>query len=128
MNKLEQEARNWMKEKYMYGISAKAYQVAACETAIFPKEKATEYLTLGLSGEAGEIANKVKKFIRDGAPPDEYEAKKIEIGYEIGDVLWYIAALCRDLDIDMAEVALKNLAKLKSRQERGTIKGGGDNR
>jgi hypothetical protein len=51
MNKLEQEARNWMKEKYMYGISAKAYQVAACETAIFPKEKATEYLTLGLSGE-----------------------------------------------------------------------------
>ena len=43
-------------------------------------------------------------------------------------MLWYIAALCRDLDIDMAEVALKNLAKLKSRQERGTIKGSGDNR
>ena len=59
----------------MYGITGTAYQIAACDTAIFPKNKAMEYLTLGLTGEAGEIANKVKKFIRDGAPQDEYEAK-----------------------------------------------------
>ena len=97
MNKLEQEARNWMKDKYMYGITAKAYQIEACKTAIFPKDKATEYLTLGLTGEAGEIANKVKKFIRDGAPPDEYQAKKIEIAYEIGDVMWYCAVLAAEM-------------------------------
>ena len=57
------------------GITGTAYQIAACDTAIFPKNKAMEYLTLGLTGEAGEIANKVKKFIRDGAPQDEYEAR-----------------------------------------------------
>ena len=61
---LELEAKQWIKEKYMYGITGGAYQIAACDTAIFPKEKALEYLTLGLTGEAGEIANKVKKFIR----------------------------------------------------------------
>ena len=72
MKKLEQEAKNWMKEKRMSGITGTQYQEQAGSTAIFPKEKATEYLTLGLTGEAGEIANKVKKFIRDGAPPDEY--------------------------------------------------------
>ena len=64
----------------------------------------------------------MKKMLRD----DTFN--KDAIAEEIGDVLWYIAALCRDLEIDMAEVALKNLSKLKSRQERGTIKGSGDNR
>ena len=128
MNKLEREARNWMKEKYMYGISAKAYQVAACDTAIFPKEKATEYLTLGLTGEAGEIANKVKKFIRDGAPPDEYEAKKIEIGYEIGDVLWYCAVLAEEMGMDLGHIMENNLQKLADRKARGTLSGSGDNR
>jgi len=117
-----------MKEKYMYGISAKAYQLAACDTAIFPKEKATEYLTLGLSGEAGEIANKVKKFIRDGAPPDEYEAKKIEIGYEIGDVLWYCAVLAEEMGMDLGHIMENNLQKLADRKARGTLSGSGDNR
>ena len=60
MNKLEQEANNWMKErKMMSSITATEYQIRA-ETAIFPKEKALEYITLGLTGEAGEIANKVR--------------------------------------------------------------------
>ena len=72
--------------------------------------------------EAGEVQGKVKKMLRDGT------FNKDAIAAEIGDVLWYIAALCRDLEIDMAEVALKNLSKLKSRQERGTIQGSGDNR
>ncbi|MAL10745.1 MAG: hypothetical protein CMF74_13920, partial [Maricaulis sp.] len=75
---LELEAKNWMKERQLSSITAADYQARACETAIFPKHRATEYLTLGLTGEAGEIANKVKKFIRDGAPRDEYEAKKIQ--------------------------------------------------
>ena len=128
MNKLEREARNWMKDKYMYGISAKAYQIAACETAISPKEKATEYLTLGLTGEAGEIANKVKKFIRDGATPDEYEAKKIEIGYEIGDVLWYCAVLAQEMGMELGHIMENNLQKLADRKKRGTLSGSGDNR
>ena len=128
MNKLEREARNWMKEKYMYGISAKAYQIAACETETVPKEKATEYLTLGLTGEAGEIANKVKKFIRDGAAQDEYEAKKIQIGYEIGDVLWYCAVLAEEMGMDLGHIMENNLQKLADRKKRGTLSGSGDNR
>ena len=128
MNKLEQEAKEWMKEKLMYGITAKAYQISACETAIFPKEKATEYLTLGLTGEAGEIANKVKKFIRDGAPPDEYESKRIEIGYEIGDVMWYCAVLAEEMGMDLGHIMENNLRKLADRKARGTLSGSGDNR
>ena len=80
------------------------------------------YPALGLGNEAGEVQGKVKKMLRDGT------FNKDAIAAEIGDVLWYIAALCRDLELDMADVALKNLSKLKSRQERGTLKGSGDNR
>ena len=69
---LELEAKQWMEERQLSSITAADYQARACETAIFPKNQAMEYLTLGLTGEAGEIANKVKKFIRDGAAKDEY--------------------------------------------------------
>ena len=116
---LELEAKQWIKEKYMYGITGGAYQIGACDTAIFPKEKALEYLTLGLTGEAGEIANKVKKFIRDGASKEEYLAKRIEIGYEIGDVMWYIAQACIALDITMDDVIETNIEKLESRYPGG---------
>ena len=125
---LELEAKPWIKEKYMYGITAGAYQIAACDTAIFPKEKALEYLTLGLTGEAGEIANKVKKFIRDGASKEEYLAKRIEIGYEIGDVMWYCAVLAEELDMNLGHIMEKNLEKLADRKKRGKISGSGDNR
>jgi NTP pyrophosphatase (non-canonical NTP hydrolase) len=125
---LELEAKQWMKEKQLSSITASLYQEKACETAIFPKHQAMEYLTLGLTGEAGEIANKVKKFIRDGAPPDEYEAKKIEIGYEIGDVLWYCAVLAEELDMNLGHIMEKNLEKLADRHKRGKIRGSGDNR
>jgi NTP pyrophosphatase (non-canonical NTP hydrolase) len=128
MNKLEQEAKQWMKEKRVSDISATLYQEKACETAIFPKEKATEYLTLGLTGEAGEIANKVKKFIRDGAAQDEYLAKRIEIGYEIGDVLWYCAVLAKEMEMDLGHIMENNLQKLADRKKRGTLSGSGDNR
>jgi NTP pyrophosphatase (non-canonical NTP hydrolase) len=87
-----------------------------------------EYLTLGLTGEAGEIANKVKKFIRDGAPPDEYEAKKIQIAYEIGDVMWYCAVLAEELGMDLGHIMEKNLEKLADRKKRGTLAGSGDTR
>ena len=133
---LELEAKQWMKEKYMYGITGTAYQITACDTAIFPKNKAMEYLTLGLTGEAGEIANKVKKFIRDGAPPDshsyltgkEYADKRTQIAYEIGDVMWYCAVLAEELGMDLGHIMEKNLEKLADRKKRGTLSGSGDNR
>ena len=125
---LELEAKQWIKEKYMYGITAGAYQIGACDTAIFPKEKALEYLTLGLTGEAGEIANKVKKFIRDGASKEEYLAKRIEIGYEIGDVMWYCAVLADDLDMNLGHIMEINLEILADRKNRGMLSGSGDNR
>jgi len=96
------------------------YQKEAVKTAIYTDP--IIYPALGLGNEAGEVQGKVKKWLRD----DTFD--KDAIAAEIGDVLWYIAALCRDLEIDMAEVALKNLSKLKSRQERGTIQGSGDDR
>ena len=125
---LELEAKQWMKERQLSSITATDYQARACKTAIFPKHRATEYLTLGLTGEAGEIANKVKKFIRDGATKDEYLAKRIEIGYEIGDVLWYCAVLAEELEMNLGHIMEKNLEKLADRHKRGKISGSGDNR
>lgn len=112
----------------MSDITAAQYQEKACETAIFPKNKAMEYLTLGLTGEAGEIANKVKKFIRDGAVKDEYLEKRIQIGYEIGDVLWYCAVLAEELEMNLGHIMENNLQKLADRKKRGTLSGSGDNR
>ncbi len=125
---LELEAKRWMEEKQLSDLKAAEYQSRACETAIFPKHQAMEYLTLGLTGEAGEIANKVKKFIRDGATKDEYLAKRIEIGYEIGDVLWYCAVLAEELEMNLGHIMEKNLEKLADRHKRGKISGSGDNR
>ena len=125
---LEQESKQWLKEKQKSMITANEYQGNACDTAIFPKDKSMEYLTLGLTGEAGEIANKVKKFIRDGAAPDEYLAKKIEIGYEIGDVLWYCAVLAEEMGMNLGHIMENNIQKLADRKKRGTLSGSGDNR
>ena len=77
---------------------------------------------LGLAAEAGEVANKVKKILRDG----DFDRKAI--ADEIGDCLWYIAALCRDLNVNMNDVARANLSKLEDRKKRGVISGSGDNR
>ena len=78
MNKLEQEASNWMKERYK-DMKLQDYQEKAAEFAIYPSTHAITYPALGLAGEAGEVANKVKKFIRDGADREEFEVKKTEI-------------------------------------------------
>ena len=112
----------------MSTITATLYQDKACETAIFPKNKAMEYLALGLTGEAGEIANKIKKFIRDGATEEEFLEKKIQIGYEIGDVLWYCAVLAEEMGMNLGHIMEKNLQKLNDRKKRGKLSGSGDNR
>ena len=104
------------------------YQKAAMETAVFPERDGYTYTALGLAGEAGEIANKVKKFIRDGYTPEELPEKLNQLKDELGDVLWYVAAMAKVLEIDLETVASNNLNKLKSRMERGTLSGSGDNR
>ena len=103
------------------------YQQHALETAIYPEESRIVYPTLGLTGEAGEVADKVKKVIRDGHRDFTLE-KKAEIMKEIGDVLWYCATLSHDLGYDLEEVAQTNVDKLRSRMERNRISGSGDNR
>lgn len=86
------------------------------------------YPALGLTGEAGEIANKVKKILRDDYDLVELTVKEQELAKEIGDVLWYCAALASDLGLDLSKIAQDNLDKLQDRANRGTIKGSGDNR
>ncbi len=103
------------------------YQAHALETAIYPEDSRIIYPTLGLTGEAGEVADKVKKVIRD-ANREFTPEKKREIMKEIGDVLWYCAALSHDLGYTLEEVAQTNVDKLSSRMERNLIHGNGDNR
>lgn len=112
------------------------YQRNALETAIYPADQKIIYPTLGLAGEAGEVADKVKKIIRDtevirdkdsGAMILNDEQRR-QLALEIGDVLWYCATLSYDLGYTLQQVADMNYEKLKSRQERGKIHGSGDER
>lgn len=103
------------------------YQISALETAVYPEQYNILYPALGMTGEAGEVADKVKKVIRDNKSQFT-EEKKREIAKEIGDVLWYCAVLAHDIGFTLDEVARMNIEKLKSRQERGVLSGSGDNR
>ena len=104
------------------------YQQAAAETAIYPdagtgSPAALSYLGLGL-GEAGEIQGKIKKILRDG----DTELARHQIGFEVGDLLWYAAMLARELGFDLDAIAKANLYKLTSRKQRGVLGGSGDDR
>lgn len=99
-----------------------AYQDFTDETAIYPEEKGLEYTALGLASEAGEFAGKVKKMIRDKT----YDTEAMIA--ELGDVLWYVARAAAELDVHLSDVAKDNVEKLKSRMERGKLKGSGDKR
>lgn len=112
------------------------YQRCALETAVYPKEFKTIYPALGLTGEAGEVADKVKKVLRDSefivrdgsgaiVLPDQ---KREELAKEVGDVLWYVATLSYDIGYSLEEIASMNYEKLKSRQQRDQLHGSGDNR
>lgn len=103
------------------------YQQKALETAIYDKNYAVIYPALGMCGEAGEVADKVKKVIRDDNQEFTPEKKK-EIAKEIGDVLWYCATLAHDLGFSLEEIGEMNYEKLHSRQIRGQLHGSGDNR
>jgi NTP pyrophosphatase (non-canonical NTP hydrolase) len=123
INETDLEAWGYYKDTTTYkDMTLSSYQKMASSTAIYPTQHAITYPALGLAGEAGEVANKVKKIIRDG------KLDKAALKGEIGDCLWYIAALCRDLNIDLGDVAKANLEKLQDRKARGTLKGSGDTR
>jgi len=99
-----------------------AYQKLTRETAIYPKEQAVTYLALGLTSEAGEVAGKIKKKIRDGG------VDVMSTIDEIGDVFWYCARLCDELGFDAENVLQRNIQKLMDRKERNVLGGSGDKR
>ncbi len=104
------------------------YQLKALSTAVYPdKGHNIIYPTLGLNGEAGEVAEIIKKVIRDkGAIITKADTAKLRL--ELGDTLWYVAAICDELGLSLADVAQGNLDKLSDRQQRGVIGGSGDDR
>lgn len=109
-------------------MNFKEYQEKSRKTAIYPEAGNNFiYPTLGLSGEAGEVAEKIKKAIRDKEGIVDEERKK-EIEKELGDVLWYVSQLASELKLSLNEIAEKNIEKLYSRMDRGKLKGDGDNR
>ncbi len=106
----------------------KTYQKRSRLTAQYPNLGSNNiYPTLGLVGEAGEVAEKVKKVIRDKKGIFDEESKKA-IKKELGDVLWYLSNLCTEFDFRLEDVAIENLEKLKLRADKGKISGSGDDR
>ncbi len=104
------------------------YQAKARSTAVYPDiDNNLTYPVLGLAGEAGEVSNKVKKIYRDRGGVVSGVDRLVLCG-ELGDVLWYVAAVASELNLPLGLVANENLEKLAKRQRAGTIKGAGDSR
>lgn len=105
------------------------YQKQALTTVLSTGDEFKDLLhwVLGINGESGEVAEKLKKIIRDKNGVVSEEDKQ-ELAKEIGDVLWYLAVFANDLGVPLDTIAQQNLDKLKSRQERGVLGGSGDNR
>lgn len=109
-------------------MNFKEYQKLSRKTVIYPnKDKNFIYPTLGLVGEAGEIAEKIKKVLRDKKGIIDEQTKN-EILKELGDVLWYLSQLSTELNISLDDIASFNIKKLSSRKERKVLHGDGDNR
>jgi len=108
------------------------YQLFAEDTAIYKGKgdfPGLLYTVLGLANEAGEVAGKLKKLLRDWDGEITEESHFVEdVKAELGDVLWYLASVCSELELDLGDVALANLEKLYSRKERGVLGGSGDKR
>jgi len=102
------------------------YQARSRATAVYPGlgENLT-YPALGLCGEAGEVAEKIKKAIRDDGGALS-EARREALAAELGDVLWYVAQLATEAGLDLETIAEGNLDKLASRAARGVLAGSGD--
>ncbi len=104
------------------------YQKKSRETAIY-KNKGNNFIypTLGLAGETGEVAEKIKKVLRDDDGIMTKE-KKEEIKKELGDILWYLSQLATELNLSLDKIAKFNLEKIFSRKKRGKLHGSGDDR
>lgn len=110
-------------------ITFAEYQKRAFATAVYPRrgEGNWTYAGLGLAGETGEVCEKLKKIIRDHGGKIDAE-RLVALKKELGDVLWYLAALCTELGLDLQEVAETNLAKLADRKQNARLHGEGDDR
>jgi NTP pyrophosphatase (non-canonical NTP hydrolase) len=109
-------------------VDISEYQRRSRATAVYPDAGDNlAYPALGLCGEAGEAAENVKKAMRDDGGVLTGERREA-LAAELGDVLWYVAQLATEADLDLGEIAGDNLAKLLSRQERGVLQGSGDTR
>ena len=84
--------------------------------------KSISYLINGLAAEAGEVCGHYAKHLRDNVNKDDLILK------EVGDVMWFCAAIADYYDVNLSDIAEGNLSKLKSRMERGVIQGSGDER
>ncbi len=100
------------------------YQQRAHALAFYPKEQGLMYTVLKLAGEAGEVAEKLGKAIRDGEPKDF----RGQMAKELGDVLWYVQEIGLHMEYTLEELAVLNITKLEDRQVRGVLGGSGDNR
>lgn len=104
------------------------YQKQSKETAIYPNVGSNYiYPTLGLCGETGEVAEKIKKVLRDGKGAFTVEGLS-DLKKEIGDILWYVAQLSTELRLSLDQIAEENIQKLQSRKDRKVLHGSGDNR
>jgi NTP pyrophosphatase (non-canonical NTP hydrolase) len=111
-----------------FAVDFRTYQQRSRQTARYPAAGANcTYPTLGLCGEAGEVADKIKKVMRDRDGVFD-EAVRDDLALELGDVLWYVAQLATELELDLDAIAEANLAKLASRAARNVIAGSGDRR
>lgn len=104
------------------------YQEMTAQTAKYPPQMALIYLSLGIASEAGEVAGKMKKWVRDGDSKMTREEWVQAMSSEIGDVLWYAARLADELGLSLSQIAEENMDKLLDRKARGVIGGSGDNR
>jgi NTP pyrophosphatase (non-canonical NTP hydrolase) len=115
-------------EVFDIGMTLDEYQDLAIESAVYDPKFSIIYPALKLAGEAGEVSEKVGKRLRDMdgdlTDPEWQDA----VAKELGDVLWYVAAMARDIGWTLEEIAEHNLSKLASRMQRGVIGGSGDDR
>ena len=121
-----------LEKAWDFDSTLNGYQELAATFDIYTAEHKFLAHILGVADEAGEVAGKVKKLLRDegfsGKATDLTQEQRDALESELGDVLWYVAAVARDLNISLARVASENIAKLFSRRERGVLRGSGDNR
>ena len=104
------------------------YQKLSRKTAIYPdKDNNFIYPTLGLTGEVGEVAEKIKKVLRDNNGVVD-DGRRQEIKKELGDVLWYLSQIATELGLSLDDIATFNVEKINSRQERNKLSGDGDDR